>query len=55
MAELSEQIQLPDNRNKKSNKKFEIQMYSKIMHDIDNFFSTNQITDEQVRKAVCGK
>ena len=55
MAELSERLKQPDHNIKKNSRKFEVQTYQEIIHAIDNFFTKNQITDEQIRKAVCGK
>lgn len=55
ISELNERLKAPENNVKKSNRKFEIQTYSKIAHAIDDFFTKNQITDEQIRKAVDGK
>lgn len=56
ILELSEKFSLPENNiKKKNNKKAEIQTYSNIAHAIDNFFIKNQITDEQIRKAIDGK
>ena len=55
ISELSERLKAPENNVKKSNRKFEIQTYSKIAHALDDFFTKNQITDEQIRKAVDGK